>query len=67
MKIEIVKEMSRTGLRRIARLAVDFRIPCDPCEEDRAMLQHAAETCPVMLSLNREIEKPVTMHWGVTV
>ncbi len=67
MKIEIVKEMSQEGLRRIARLPVEFWIPCDPSEEQKALLRHAAETCPVMLSLDREIEKPITMHWGASV
>lgn len=67
MKIEIVKEMSSEGRRRIARLPVEFWIPCDPSEEQKALLLHAAETCPVMLSLNRDIAKPITMHWGASL
>ncbi len=64
MKIEVEKIMSGDGPRRIARLPITFRVPCDPTEEQKAVLRHAAETCPVILSLHPDIEKPITFQWG---
>ena len=61
MKIEVGKEMTQTPPRRIERLNVEIRMPAT-VEHDPA-LENAARTCPVILSLHPDIEKPVTFHW----
>ncbi len=61
MKIEVTKEMTQTPPRRIARLAVEIRMP-SALPRDPA-LEHAALTCPVHHSLHPDVEKPVVFHW----
>lgn len=63
MKIEITKEMSDNAPRRIARLAADVHIPLASDHSQRASLERAALTCPVLRSLNPSIETPVEFHW----
>jgi len=65
MKIEVSKEMTQTPPRRIARLPTQIRMP--EGVERSAALENAAVTCPVYLSLNLDIEKPVVFHWGTGV
>ena len=62
MKIEVTKEMSPEPPRRIARLSIEVWMP--PSLARDAALENAALTCPVMLSVNPEIEKPVNFHWS---
>ncbi|SMB94802.1 OsmC family protein [Hymenobacter roseosalivarius DSM 11622] len=45
--------------RRIAQIDVDFRMPATLSAKDRAVLENAARTCPVALSLNPEIRQQV--------
>lgn len=62
MKIEVVKEMTQTPPRRIARLPVEIWMPAGVAPD--AALENAARTCPVFLSLHLDIEKPVVFHWA---
>src|ERR1700728_4836704 len=61
MKIEVIKEMTQTPPRRIARLSTQMWMPAGL--ERSAALENAALTCPVHQSLNLDIEKPVVFHW----
>ncbi len=63
MRMQVVKEMSATPPRRIARITTEFHIPGEFPEADRKALEQAALTCPVYQSLHPELEKPVTFHW----
>jgi len=63
MRIEVGKEMTQTGPRRIARLPVEVWMPATVAQNPA--LENAALTCPVFQSLHPDIEKPVTFHWGV--
>jgi uncharacterized OsmC-like protein len=45
--------------RRIAQIDIDFRMPATLSAKDRAVLENAARTCPVALSLNPEIRQQV--------
>ncbi len=63
MKIEVTKEMAADSPRRIARLPVEFWIPGSLTKEQKAALHHAAENCPVHLSLHPDIDKPILFHW----
>ncbi len=64
VKIEVAKIMTQEGPRRIAKLATEIWMPALPSSEKREALKKAALTCPVYLSLNPEIEKPVIFHWA---
>ncbi len=54
----VTKHMSSEP-RRIAQIDVDFRLPAALSAKDRAVLENAARTCPVALSLNPEIKQQV--------
>lgn len=62
MRIEVGKEMSTSGPRKIARLTTDIWMPSG-MEKDSAF-ETAALSCPVHQSLHPEVEKPITFHWN---
>jgi uncharacterized OsmC-like protein len=64
MKFEVTKEMSAYGPRRLGRLTTHFWLPIPKTEALAKLLQTAADTCPVHLSLDSSIEKPVVLHWA---
>jgi putative redox protein len=67
IEVTVEKHMTTSLPRKIARLAVRFAIPtpiADVLDADaRAALLHAAETCPVRLSIHERIEVPVSFDW----
>jgi len=60
-RVEVSKEMTQSGPRRIARLTTVIHFPAGV--EKSEPLERAALTCPVHESLHPEIEKPVTFHY----
>ena len=50
--------------RRIGRLPVEVMIDGDYSEEERLVLERAANTCPVHKSLHPEIDAPITFCWA---
>jgi putative redox protein len=69
LNIHVKKRMTKEGPRRIARLDVDVVVPqtvsVQFSEAQRKELEHAANTCPVRLSILDAIEVPVTFDWQV--
>jgi uncharacterized OsmC-like protein len=67
MRLHVQKQMSADRPRRVARLGVDFEVPAAVSAaldaDARAKLEHAANTCPVRLSIHAGIEVPVVFHW----
>ena len=63
MRFEVTKEMSPYGPRRIARLSTHFWVPLPKSESLAKLLENAAHSCPVHLSLDASVEKPVVFHW----
>ena len=63
-KFEVTKEMSSVGPRRIARLVTHVWLPCAKSDAVARSLEHAANNCPVHLSLGPAVEKPITLHWA---
>jgi putative redox protein len=67
MRIHVKKIMTREGPRRIAELDVKVTVPAEVATRfdaaARAALEHAANTCPVRLSLLDAIAVPVTYDW----
>ena len=57
----VEKTMSSEAPRRIAQLTVWVTLPEGLEPQQRALLQRAAETCPVKVSLEGAI--PMELHW----
>lgn len=65
-RIHVQKEMTQTGPRRIARLPVRLEMAKTTAvldAEARSALEHAANTCPVRLSIHEAIEVPIEFVW----
>ncbi len=62
MRVEVGKEMTQTGPRRIARLTTTIWFPAGV--EQSETLERAALTCPAHQSLHPDVEKPVTFHYA---
>jgi len=63
-KIGVDKEMTSEAPRRIARLSVTIDVPHTFDERARKLLENAADTCPVKLSILPAIEVPVVFRWA---
>ncbi len=59
--IEITKIMQAEP-RKIAKIIVALFLP-NTSEKNKIILERAAMTCPVFLSLHPDMEKDVTFHW----
>jgi putative redox protein len=64
IKYSVTKEMSADVPRRIVRLAMELWLPLRKTPELAALVEKTAANCPVHLSLNPSIEKPITFHWA---
>jgi len=60
--IEITKKM-QSEPRRIAGIDVTLNMPVSADEKTKTILERAAMTCPVFLSLHPDIDKAVTFNW----
>ncbi|GAA4392493.1 OsmC family protein [Hymenobacter koreensis] len=58
VSFDVTKRMAAEP-RRIAEIEIEFRLPGSVPTEKRALLERAARTCPVALSLNPEIKQTV--------
>jgi putative redox protein len=61
--VKVVKEMTPKPPRRIAKLTVVFTVPLAASHEKRAMLESAARSCPVHLSLHPEVVQEMRFDW----
>ncbi len=62
-RIEITKIMAAEP-RRITEIILQFTLPPHQfSEKERALLEHAARTCPVALSLHPDIKQTVTFNY----
>lgn len=59
----VVKDMTTSPPRRIAKLAVELEMPAGLDAAHRAKLEEIARTCPVALSLSKEIELPIVFRY----
>jgi putative redox protein len=55
----VAKHMAADPVRRIGRLPVTIRMSATISEENRAVLERAAHTCPVHKSLHPDVEAPI--------
>jgi putative redox protein len=61
--VQVSKEMSNDGPRRIVRLPSEIRLPLPANCPQRQLLEQAALNCPVHKSLPESIERPVKFYW----
>lgn len=61
--IEITKHMA-SNPRRVSEIEIVFKMPDLPySEKDKAILEHAARTCPVALSVHPDLKQTITFIW----
>ena len=60
--IEITKLMNAEP-RRIGKIIVDIKMAVAATEKEHTILERAAMTCPVFLSLHPEIQKEISFSW----
>jgi putative redox protein len=68
VKVEVEKLM-KTDPRRIGGINLTFHFPAELTltERQQTILQKAAETCPVIYSINPDIQVNVNYNWPVVV
>ncbi|GAA3732606.1 MULTISPECIES: OsmC family protein [Flavobacterium] len=59
---EVTKIMNAEP-RRIGAIEIVFQMKSNADEKSKTILERAAMTCPVFLSLSSEIEKKITFNW----
>ena len=60
--IEVTKIMQAEP-RKIAKIIVVLKMTIAPDDKTKIILERAAMTCPVFLSLHPDIEKEITFNW----
>jgi uncharacterized OsmC-like protein len=61
--VKVLKEMTAQPPRRIAKLTVVFTIPLPAEHPQRTLLENAARSCPVHLSLHPEVTQEMRFDW----
>jgi len=64
MRIHVEKHMTTEAPRRIASLPIKIWIPLPADYSERALLESAANGCPVHRSLHPDVAKPIEFIWG---
>jgi len=49
--------------RRVSEIVIDLKFPQEYTEKEQKILEHAALTCPVYLSLHPNLKKTVNFGW----
>ncbi len=60
--INVYKEM-QSEPRRIKKVTLHFHLLSNASKKERIILERVAMHCPVLLSLNEEIEKEIIFNW----
>lgn len=61
--VDVGKEMTSEGPRKIARLTVKIEIPLPADHPERELVEAAARGCPVAKSLDASVEVPLSFVW----
>ncbi len=59
----IVTKLMQAEPRKISRIEIIFDMAISVDDKTKTILERAALTCPVYLSLHPDIEKDVVFHW----
>ena len=60
----VVKHMSTEAPRRIAQIDVTFMLPAALAPTERTILERAAHTCPVGLSLHPDVRQNIVFEYN---
>lgn len=60
----VQKHMSAEAPRRIAQIDVTFSLPANLAPADRTLLERAAHTCPVSLSLHPDVRQNIVFEYN---
>ncbi len=60
---EVLKEMTSTPPRRVAKLTVTFTMPAALSPDNRTRLEQAAKTCPVHHSLHPDVSCDISFNY----
>jgi putative redox protein len=65
-RVRVIKEMTAVPLRRIGALTVTISVPAGrvTSASDRALLERAADTCPVRQSLHPDVKVSMVFEYG---
>lgn len=63
MEINTQKIMSQDLPRRIVKVILDIKMPCNPEEKQKNILQKVPDSCPVTKSLHPDIELVFNYTW----
>lgn len=58
-----VNKIMASNPRRISQIEINFYIKSSLAEKEKTILENAAKTCPVIYSLNPEIEKKIKFNY----
>lgn len=58
-----VTKIMQAEPRKIAKIIVELNLSIATTDKNKTILERAAMTCPVLLSLHPDIEKEVTFNW----
>lgn len=58
-----VTKIMQAEPRRIAKIIVTLDMSIETSDKNKTILERAAMTCPVLLSLHPDIDKEVTFNW----
>ena len=58
-----VTKIMQSEPRKIAKIEVVLNMSIETSEKNKIILERAAMTCPVLLSLHPDIEKDVVFNW----
>lgn len=61
---EVTKIMA-SDPRRISGIVIKLSLPSNVTDKNRKILEHTANTCPVIQSLHPDIEKEISFHWDI--
>ncbi|MBT8185063.1 MAG: OsmC family protein [Eudoraea sp.] len=61
----VVTKIMAANPRRISEIILKLQLPSEVSEKHRKILQHTANTCPVIQSLHPEIKKDISFHWDL--
>jgi len=61
---EVTKHMAADP-RRISQIDIELHLPAIITEKQKKILEHTARTCPVILSLHKDIKKEILFHWDL--
>lgn len=64
LSVRVLKHMTTEGPRKVRLLEIEMDVPLPKEVDPSGILEKAAITCPVYLSLDPTIEKKLTIRWA---